>query len=87
MKWFIVLILALLPVITCAEDERDQAAEPTGSGAPAVESPVDSSDQEPARDAAKSTEPAEKAPEKKDNAGENSGVTFRSIDELNKMVK
>jgi hypothetical protein len=84
MKWLIMLMMVVLPVIASAEDEAAPAPDP---GAPAVESQIDPGTQDPARDGdpARPAEAVEKAPAKQGDKDGNSGVRFQSIDDLNKV--
>lgn len=88
MKWLIILMVVVMPVITFAEDEGAPGADPAAfAGAPEVESPSEPRTQEPGRDGdpAKTLEGAEKAPATRGDKDVNSGVRFQSIEDLNKL--
>ena len=89
MKWLIILMMVVLPTIASAEDEVVPIPDPAVSGVPLVEPQIDPAAQEPGRDGdpAKPAEAAEKAPAKRGDKDENSGVRFQSIDDLNKVGK
>ena len=87
MKWLIILMVVVLPVIASAEDEGAPVPDPAASGAPEVESQSDQRTQEPGRDAdpVKPVDTAEKVPSPRVDKDVNSGVRFQSIEDLNKL--
>ena len=88
MKWFIILLMIVLPVIAVAEDEgAPPVIEPAGAEAPAAETQDGQGTMEPVRkdDAAKPAEPSDKGGAPQGNKDDSSGVRFQSIDDLNKL--
>lgn len=87
MKWLIMLLVAVLPVIASAEDDTAPVPDQAGSTAPVVEEAPkvpDTPEQGKEPDPLKPAESVEKPPPKSEETGNASGVRFQSVDELNK---
>jgi hypothetical protein len=88
MKWFIILLMLVSPVIAVAEDEGAPAvAEPAVAEAPAAEAQDGQGAGEPGRAAepAKPGEAGGKGGTPRSDKDDPSSVRFQSIDDLNKL--
>ena len=86
MKWLIIMLVVLMPVIGFGEEEGMPGADPSVSGAPEFEQQSDQSAQEPGRESepAKPVDVTEKVPSTQSDKNVNSGVKFQTIEDLNK---
>jgi hypothetical protein len=89
MKWVIILLLLVSPVIAVAENEgAPPVAEPAVAEAPAADAKQDGQGaMEPGRivDTAKPGDTSEKGGAPRGDKDDSSGVRFQSIDDLNKL--
>lgn len=87
MKWFIILIMIILPVIASADDDGAPVADPAASSGPEVETQGDPHAQEQVRDgdSAGSVDVAAKVPASRGDKDDKTGVRFQSIEDLNKL--
>ena len=88
MKWLIIMLVVLMPVIGYGEEEG-MPGDPSASGAPEFEQQSDPSAQEPVMEGepAKSADTAGKALSPQSDKNVNSGVRFQTIEDLNKLAK